>query len=455
MDAGAFGVPGGGDGAVGAGMGAGKGGEEEVGVHANVAEARGGFGGGDAAEAFEHPGADLAEHDVVEGEIAGEADVPVLVEGSGAVGHPPAPGGEGALGGEAVGGGGLAVVAKGAEDGFGAEDAGVEVVVVGLHGAGEDGGPLCLQAIGDDAPVEGDGLLGLEAVGVLAGGGVEVFAVDGGLYLLGEGGVGLAVGGVAEELCGFGKDIGIGIVVGGGGELDGRLRLYGRPIAQAPVGEAGGVQGADVVYISLYGLVVVGEYLRVAIEEVDVPGDDGDGTGPVGAIAPFVAPAAGGNDGGQNAVGLLLVAVVGEPLFVDGNAVEIIEAGFAGYVGIACPAVLFALGAIGGVPEKVGKVRGVGGGIDAVKQGIGGVDVAYLQYIAVHEVCGDIAVGEAEGLVADDLGILKAFVAEAGQEGLRAVAAEVVAIGTEGVGGGGGWVACPIPGWVWGQCSRE
>ena len=68
----------------------------------------------------------------------------------------------------------------------------------------------------------------------------------------------------------------------------------------------------------------------------------------------MVSPAVCRDDCRENAVGLLLIAVVGEPFFVDRNAVEIVEPGFDIDLGITCPAIFLTLRAIGGIAEKVG-----------------------------------------------------------------------------------------------------
>ena len=132
--------------------------------------------------------------------------------------------------------------------------------------------------------------------------------------------------------------------------------------------------GGGVVYVAFDVVVAVGQGFAVAVEEVEVPGDEGDAAGPVQSVVGAVAPSACGDDVGQDSVGALFVAVVGHPFFVDGEAVVVVEGCFDGEVAVAGPSVFLALGAVGGVAHEVGEVGAVGGaaelGDESSKRGV-------------------------------------------------------------------------------------
>ena len=74
------------------------------------------------------------------------------------------------------------------------------------------------------------------------------------------------------------------------------------------------------------------------------------------AEAVVVAPAARGDDDGHLAAGSLGVAEGFQELSVWCDGMVVVEPGFAGQAGIACPAVFFALWAIRGEPDEISSV---------------------------------------------------------------------------------------------------
>ena len=75
----------------------------------------------------------------------------------------------------------------------------------------------------------------------------------------------------------------------------------------------------EVIHVALHPVVVAREDACVAAVLVQVPRDQQERAVPGRAVAPVVAPAAGGHDAGQLAVSALLVAEVVDPLGVDGR----------------------------------------------------------------------------------------------------------------------------------------
>src|SRR5436190_44763 len=118
---------------------------------------------------------------------------------------------------------------------------------------------------------------------------------------------------------------------------------------------------AQVAEVALEPVVAGGEDLLVAFVLVEVPGDQKKGAIPAGAVAPLVAPPAGGDDPGQLAGRAHLVADVAHPLGVGGGVREAEHGLLGAEVAVGHPAHLFALRAIGGDALKVGPVRAEGG----------------------------------------------------------------------------------------------
>ena len=139
----------------------------------------------------------------------------------------------------------------------------------------------------------------------------------------------------------------------------------GDPVAAAPGREAVPGKRQGVIHVAADIDITVLQRLAVAVEEVELPGNERDGAGPVEPIAVgggiVITPAAGGYDVRQQAVGLLLIAMIGKPLLVHGKGVVVVESGFYGNVGIRRPAVFLPLGTVGGVSGEVGPVGAAGG----------------------------------------------------------------------------------------------
>ena len=126
---------------------------DDMGAEQDVAEAGGSGVGEDAAEALEEPGADLAEHDVIEACVAAGANRPVLVEGGRAVFDPPAPGRLGLAGCQPVSEVGVPVLAQGIQDRLGAQQPDIQLYAVGFYPAGEASGSPFNIGSGDEVPV--------------------------------------------------------------------------------------------------------------------------------------------------------------------------------------------------------------------------------------------------------------------------------------------------------------
>ena len=77
---------------------------------------------------------------------------------------------------------------------------------------------------------------------------------------------------------------------------------------------------------------------------------------PCRADAVVVAPSASGDDDGHLAAVTLGVAEGFQELSVWCDGMVVVEPGFAGQAGIACPAVFFALWAIRGEPDEISSV---------------------------------------------------------------------------------------------------
>ena len=337
-------------------------GSDEVGFEQDVAETRAGGIGTYAAQRLEEPPADLAEHHVVVRDVARGLEVPVFEQRRRSVHDPPAPRRIGRLYGNTVGRFGMAVPAQGVEDGPGAQYADVEVAARLLDPSGEILRHARDLLFGDNAPQERDAQFGLCAAGVETCLRVVVLAVDGRADLLGQRRVAGVVLAASEEFGRTGQDRGIDEEVDRRGELERRARAHRHPVAASPRGQPLGAAAIDVIDIAADVFIAGLERCRVSVEEIEVPRDERDGARPVQPVVRSVAPAARGDDVGQHAVGLLFVAVVGQPLLVDRDCVVVVEGRLDGQVAVARPAVLLALRTVGRVTHQVrevGFVRGL------------------------------------------------------------------------------------------------
>ena len=158
-------------------------------------------------------------------------------------------------------------------------------------------------------------------------------------------------------------------------------------------------------------VVMVAEDLRVAAILVKVERDEQEGAVPGGAVAPFVAPAAGGHDAGQLAGRALLVAQVVDPLGIDGGRRVVEQALLGGEVGVARPAVLLAMRAIGRDALQVAQVRPAAGTPDLVQQRIRALELAGNRNRRMDE---DAAQGVERRLAGEpgDFHILEAVIGE-------------------------------------------
>ncbi len=157
-----------------------------------------------------------------------------------------------------------------------------------------------------------------------------------------------------------------------------------------------------------------------------------------GPFPPFVAPAACRHDRGQDAVWLLFVAEIGEPFFVDGDRVKIIQPGFGRDLRIAGPAVLFALRAVGRITKKIDRYELFVAhqillivGLELVILPIGETSLC-IKYPVRPFFC------ERDRLCGGDFHILKAFIIKTRLENLCSLALEDIDIGLERIGVVGG-----------------
>ena len=158
----------------------------------------------------------------------------------------------------------------------------------------------------------------------------------------------------------------------------------------------------------------------------------GDGARPVQPVVRPVAPAARGDDVGQYAVGLLFVAVVGQPLLVDRDCVVVVEGRLDGQVAVARPAVLLALRTVGRVTHQVREVGFVRGLPQLLDEPLRRADLSRGSHVAVLEPCREVCRGELHRAVGDHLHVAESLVVEAGHE-LVVAAAERHYVGLEEV----------------------
>ena len=146
-----------------------------------------------------------------------------------------------------------------------------------------------------------------------------------------------------------------------------------------------------IVDIAFHVVVAFGERTHVTVEQIDVPRNDGYRARPVKPVVRAVSPSVGGDDVGQHTVGLLLVAVVGEPLLVHCYGVVVVESRLYGEMAVARPSVLLALRTVCRVAHKVGYVCHACRLHGLVEQRFGRGYASRRLHIAVCEVRRDVA----------------------------------------------------------------
>ena len=269
---------------------------------------------------------------------------------------------------------------------------------------------------------------GLGVFGIPAVGGEEA-GVEAGRDRTGLAGVALGVVGLAQDAGIFGQERGEEGEAGGGSEGHrGDAGVAFEPVAEVPgdhviLGRRG--QEIDVAFHRFVGAF---EELAIAAIIVEMVDGDGEGGAPPGVVAVFElagggleAPAVGGQDGGDVAVGLLAVKHVLNVFGVEGGGVEVEEVGFHGVLGVLVPAHFFTGGlfaghAVGGVEE--GAAKGV---VELVEAGVGAGEGAGRGEVGADPAGGDGFRGEffAE---AGELDVTETVISEAGLEGFAAAA---------------------------------
>ena len=142
-----------------------------------------------------------------------------------------------------------------------------------------------------------------------------------------------------------------------------------RPIAQAVADQVVFRLCGHEVDIAPHAVVVFGQHAGVAAILVEIPGDQDVRAVPGRAISPLVAPAEGRHNAGQVSVGPLLVLKVVHPLLVGRGVVEVVHRLFGRQMGVAGPAVLLAVRAVGRVAvDEIAAIRAERQELDLVQQ---------------------------------------------------------------------------------------
>src|ERR1035441_10684048 len=204
-------------------------------------------------------------------------------------------------------------------------------------------------------------------------------------------------------------------------DIRGRLGIKGRPIVQADVHDTALGLAGKIIHVAFQPVVVVAEDLGVAAILVEVERDQQEGAVPRRAVAPRVAPAAGGDNAGQFARRALLIAQVVDPLGINGGRGIVEQPLLSGEVGVARPAVLLAMRAIRRDALQVAQVRPAPGAPDSVEQRIRAFELTGNRNGRVDENAAQGVEGRLAGKPGD-FDILEAMVVEAGVPGFQALA---------------------------------
>ena len=341
----------------------------------------------DSAQSFIEPGANLAKHHVVVRDVACGIQLPVFQQCGGTVHHPPSPRGISVLHGHLVGGFCIAVLAKGIEQRLAAEHAHIQMVTRCDDLLIEVVSHLCLEFVGHYTPIERHAQFGLCTAGIDSLLRIQVFVVDGLADVSSQTAVFLVVLCVSEHFCCTGQNLCVHIIIYAGSQFLVGTHRNGHPVATSPGGKMTAADAAHIIHISLDVRIAAAERLVVAIEQIKVPGDDGNGAGPVQTIVCAVAPATSGDNVGQHTVGLLFVAMVGHPFLIHGDAVKVVQCRFYCQMAIARPSVLLALWAVRGIAHQVGEVGLVGCRHKSFNQFLRRLDFTHLGHIAVYKIC--------------------------------------------------------------------
>ena len=324
------------------------------------------------------------------------------------------------------------MLAESTKQRFAAEHTHIEVIVSRLHPLVE---ALChqrLTLVRHHTPVKWNALLSLRTAGIDARFAVEIAVIDSLTDIVCQTSVAFCIGRFTEQTGCIGQYAGIGIEIYAGGEFLVAAHSHRHPVAPAPVCEMLGEAVIHVIHVASDVLVAVTQRLVIAIEQVERPRYDGNGTGPVESVIRAVAPTACGYDVGQNAVGLLFVPMILHPLLVYGDAVIVVESGLYSKMSVAGPAVLLALRAVGGQPHEVGQIRHTACMHQFAYDGVRSRYAAHLRYIAVQEAGREVVRGKFNGVRTLHLHVAEAFIVE-----LRAIfigfTAQSDHIGLEGI----------------------
>ena len=179
------------------------------------------------------------------------------------------------------------------------------------------------------------------------------------------------------------------------GKCQGGLIFPGIASRRAPVSQTDGNEpvfihaGKEIMEIAENGSGVFFDNLQIAAVTPCKVRQVGEHTVPGRAVAPFIAPAAGGNDPRQGAFLVLRRPDIPQPFPIAGFRAEVHQGMFGRDSSVSGPAVLFPMGAVGGEIEEVGKGGAAGEKLEQVGGLIGTGEAAPLLQIGVHHLIGE------------------------------------------------------------------
>ena len=210
--------------------------------------------------------------------------------------------------------------------------------------------------VGNDSPVEGHAQLRLRATGINALLLIEILVVQCLADILSKLLVFLSIVQLAEQLCRLAQDERINVEINRSTEVAVGLCLHRNPVAQSPRRNVTVTPALHKVDQTPDGIVIVTKRTLIAIEHIELPGNNGGCRYPINANKEVVAPAARWDDVGKHTIRLLLIAVCTHPLLVCSNGIKVIECHLYGKVRIACPTILLAMRAICGITHEVREI---------------------------------------------------------------------------------------------------
>ena len=143
-----------------------------------------------------------------------------------------------------------------------------------------------------------------------------------------------------------------------------------------------------IIDITLDILITISQRLAISIKHIQIPGDNSYCTRPVQSVIRTIPPASGWYNIGKYPVGLLLIPMVGQPFFISGNPIEIIQRCFDRKMTVTRPSVLFALRTIGRVSHQIRQISIVGSPPQFIYQLTRCPDLSGSRHIAVHKESG-------------------------------------------------------------------